>query len=161
MTLLYVPWCQDLRQRDPDTGLLIPPTDVKLFARGSLTDYAPLFADGGGATSLANPLPTGANPPSDPSGILVGVDTAGNGSFWIAPGLWDIVIDGTRFPLDIGVSGADAATHLQDTGDAHGLQTWATGQFLQASALGDPGGAAQLDENGVLVTGQVLMSVPS
>jgi hypothetical protein len=160
--LQAVPFFQDLRQRDPSTGLLVLPTSVAVMLRGSATTYAPVFKDFGLSTTLANPLPTGVTPPSDLTGLLGGLDTAGNAGFWIPPGLYDVIINGTiRAPYDMGVSSIDTSAHLEDFDDAHGLQTWASGQFLQASALGDAGGAAQLDENGVMVTGQVLIQVSS
>lgn len=130
MTLQVVSFFQDLRQRDPATGLLVMPTSVAVLARGSVSSYAALFTDPGGTTALSNPLPIGIAPPNDPSNLLGGVDTNGNAGFWIAPGLWDLIINGTlRAPYDIGVSSVDASSHLANTDTAHNFQSWANNRF--------------------------------
>lgn len=126
--LIHIPFVQDLRRRDPATGLLVMPASVTVVTRGS-TVPAALFTDSAGSTSLANPLPTGVAPPTSTTGPLGGVDTSGNAGFWISPGLYDLIVDGSRYPYDIGVSSADVSGHLANTTDAHGFQAWAAGQF--------------------------------
>lgn len=158
MTLQLVPFFQDLRQRDPSTGLLVVPTSVAVLGSGSTSSYAPLFSDFAGATSLSNPLPVGVAPPNDPANHLGGVDTNGNAGFWIAPGTWDLIINGTlRAPYDIGVSSIDASSHLANTDDAHSFQTWAAGQFISLDALGAQGGVARLNDDGNVAASQLVI----
>jgi len=107
------------------------------------------------ATAMTNPLPTGQSP------TLLGVDTGGNVGYAAAPGTYWLLINGSLwFQTTIEVVPEDVTGHFNDP-DGHGLKTYVDGNYLPATALGQPAGAAQLDENGVMVTGQVLMTVQS
>lgn len=156
--LQAVPFFQDLRQRDPATGLLVMPTSVYVVARGTISTYAPIFTDPGASTALVNPLPIGVAPPNDPSNLLGGVDTNGNAGFFIMPSQVDVIINGTlRAPYDVGLSSVDVSGHLANTSDAHNYQAWANGQFLASALLGQPGGPAQNDVSGNIDPSQLVI----
>jgi hypothetical protein len=145
-TLTLGTYCNGIFQ-----GSLSPVTSATVYLAGTNT-LATVYADETG-TSMTNPLPTGVSVGSN------GIDTAGNVRFTAAPGKYETLLPGgVRERTDIAADPADFSAHLDDP-DAHGFHTYADSNFLALADLGQPGGAAQLDENGVTVTGQVLMTV--
>lgn len=134
-------------------GSLTPASSAALYLPDQLT-LATVYADKSG-TSMTNPFPTGR------AATAFGIDVQGNVGFAAAPGDYALLINGLYwFPVVVTVDPDDVSTHFDDP-DGHGARTYADSNFLALADLGQAGGAAQLDENGVLVTGQVLMTVNS
>lgn len=134
-------------------GAFSPVSSATIYLAGTST-LATVYADETG-TAMTNPLPVGVSVGAG------GIDTAGNVRFTAQPAKYDILLPGgIRVRADVSVDPADIGAHFDDP-DAHGGRTYADSNFLALADLGSPGGAAQLDNNGVMVTGQVLMTVSS
>lgn len=134
-------------------GSFSPATSVTIYLAGTVTP-ATLYADENG-TAMTNPLPTavavGVN----------GVDVGGNVRFSAAPGKYDALLPGgVKVRCDISADPNDIGAHFDDP-NGHNVKGYVDANFLASTDLGAPGGAAQLDNNGVVVTGQVLMTVNS
>lgn len=148
----------DLTLGTYDNGIFLgssftPASSVTIYLAGTST-LATLYADEN-FTAMTNPLPTGQAVGTN------GVDTAGNVRFSAAPGKYDALLPGgAKVRCDVSADPADIGAHFDDP-DGHGTRTYVDANYLPAVDLGAPGGAAMLDENGVTVTGQVLMQVNS
>jgi hypothetical protein len=117
----------DFRIQNTTTKALVPPTAVAVYNVFTST-LSTLFADRTSATAGANPLPTGV------AADNYGVDVNGNVRFWVAPGTYDVLVNGTtKYTVSVYPDPDDLQS--LSAADVQSLKDWVTAQIAAAVAL--------------------------
>jgi hypothetical protein len=118
---------EDLRSQNVTTKTLVNPTSIAVYNYGTAV-LAGLFTDKTMATAGANPLATGV------ATNTAGVDAVGNVCFFVLPGSYDILINGTvKITRQLWPDPADLAQ--LSTASVASLQAWVIAQITAATSL--------------------------
>lgn len=152
MTYRLVKMQYGLIQQNPTTEALVVPTTAQLYLSDNATLASIYNANG---TALTNS-------PSVPHGVTIGtggIDTLGNLVWWADPTHdYSVLFNGQYLPVPTTwVHHEDFTDHVDGTdADPHGDRANAATLYAPLSEVGNPGGLATLDANGLITTTQMV-----